>query len=44
MGASLWMMQLLLDESADDFWVFRPQWDIRPGLYEAEGSAPARSG
>src|ERR1700691_366156 len=29
MGASLWVMQLLLDESADDFWVFRRQPDIR---------------
>jgi hypothetical protein len=29
MGAPLWMMQLLLDESADDFWVFRRQPDIR---------------
>jgi hypothetical protein len=34
MGASLWMMQLLLDESADDFWVFRRQWDIRPASLE----------
>jgi hypothetical protein len=30
MGASPRMMQLLLDESADDFWVFRRQRDIRP--------------
>jgi hypothetical protein len=29
MGASLWVMQLLLDESADGFWVFRRQPDIR---------------
>jgi hypothetical protein len=29
LGASLWVMQLLLDESADDFWVFRRQPDIR---------------
>ena len=29
LGAPLWMMQLLLDESADDSWVFRRQPDIR---------------
>jgi hypothetical protein len=29
LGASLWVMQLLLDESADDSWVFRRQPDIR---------------
>src|ERR1700691_6706107 len=29
LGASLWVMQLLLDESADGFWVFRRQPDIR---------------
>jgi hypothetical protein len=28
-GASAWVMQLLLDESADGFWVFRRQPDIR---------------
>jgi hypothetical protein len=28
-GAALWWMQLLLDESTDDFWVFRRQPDIR---------------
>ena len=40
MGASLWVMQLLLDESADGFWVFRRQPDIRQLLYKAKDPRP----
>lgn len=31
-GAVQWVMELMLDESADDFWVFRRQPDIRRPL------------
>ena len=34
-GTSLWMMQLLLDESADGFWVFRRQPAIRLPMEKA---------
>ena len=41
MGASLWVMQLLLDESADGFWVFRRQPDIRLALGMAIRRTPS---
>jgi hypothetical protein len=41
MGTSLWVMQLLLEESADGFWVFRRQPDIRLALGMAVRRTPS---